>query len=142
VVAVSSYYAYNASGQRIWKKMPSGTEELYFYGASGQKLGTYKPTSYTSPTSFLILAEDTNLSFGSRTIVSRGVTVVRDRLGSNRVGGVKYYPYGEEEGAGSANDKGVATLERRSRLLGIGVFDPVRCGIASSYRNLRRDGRL
>src|SRR5271168_1085770 len=61
--------------------------------------------AYTNPTSFLILAEDTNLSFGSRTIVSRGMTVVRDRVGSNRVSGVKYYPYGEEEGAGTANDK-------------------------------------
>ena len=40
---------------------------------------------------------DTNLYFGSRTIVSRGVTVVPDRLGSNRAEGSRYYPYGEEQ---------------------------------------------
>ena len=52
----------------------------------------------------MIQVVDTNISFGGRTIVSRGVAVVRDRLGSNRAGGVKYYPYGEEQ-AGRANDK-------------------------------------
>jgi hypothetical protein len=37
------------------------------------------------------------------------------------------------------NQLGVATLERRSRRLGIGVADPVGCGIASSHQSLQRD---
>src|SRR5260370_13045288 len=72
-----------------------GTEELYFYGISGQKLGTYRPWVYQYGVS--IATVDTNLYFGSRTIVSRGVVVTLDRLGSNRTGGSRYFPYGEEQ---------------------------------------------
>ena len=96
-------YAYDAGGRRLWKRMPNGTEEIYFYGASGQKLGTYRASFYQGAGSMTVV--DLNLSFGSRLLVSRSVSVVRDRLGSNRAGGVKYYPYGEEQGAGTANDK-------------------------------------
>jgi RHS repeat-associated protein len=88
-------YAYAPGNKRIWKKMPNGTEELYFYSISGQKLGTYRPFIYQYGIS--ISTVDTNLYFGSRTIVSRGVTVVPDRLGSNRAGGSRYFPYGEEQ---------------------------------------------
>jgi YD repeat-containing protein len=34
-------YAYTPGNKRIWRRMSDGTEELYFYGISGQKLGTY-----------------------------------------------------------------------------------------------------
>jgi DDE family transposase len=40
------------------------------------------------------------------------------------------------------NDLGVAILERRSKRRDIGVSDPVRCGIASSHRSLRRGRQL
>lgn len=63
-------YAYHAGGRRIWKRIPNGTEELYFYGASGQKLGTFRPAVYTSPVSLLLQVVDLNLSFGSRTIAA------------------------------------------------------------------------
>ena len=96
-------YAYDTSGRRLWKRMPNGTEEIYFYGASGQKLGTYRTSSYQGAGFMTVV--DLNLSFGSRLLVSRSVSVVRDRLGSNRAGGVKYYPYGEEQGVGTGNDK-------------------------------------
>jgi RHS repeat-associated protein len=88
-------YAYAPDNKRIYKRMPDGTEELYFYGITGQKLGTYRPFIYQYGIS--ISTVDTNLYFGSRTIVSRGVTVVPDRLGSNRAGGSRYFPYGEEQ---------------------------------------------
>jgi len=35
-------YAYAPDNKRIWKKKPDGSEEFYFYGISGQKLGTYR----------------------------------------------------------------------------------------------------
>ena len=38
-----------------------------------------------------------------------------------------------------SNEKGVATLERRSKRQDIGVADLVRCGIASRHRSLLRD---
>ena len=87
-------YAYAPNNKRIWKRMPDGTEELYFYGISGQKLGTYKPIVFANG-DFYFVTLDTNLYFGSRTIVSRGNTVTLDRLGSNRA--ARYFPYGEEQ---------------------------------------------
>jgi hypothetical protein len=62
-------YAYAPGNKRIWKKKPDGTEELYFYSISAQKLGTYKPVIYQYGIYFTTV--DTNLYFGSRTIVSR-----------------------------------------------------------------------
>ncbi len=44
-----------------------------------------------------ILATDVNLYFGSKVIVSKSGPVLRDRLGSSRTGGSKYFPYGEEQ---------------------------------------------
>jgi len=88
-------YAYDPGNKRIYKRTLDGTEELYFYGISGQKLGTYRPWVYQYGVS--IATVDTNLYFGSRTIVSRGVVVTLDRLGSNRAGGSRYFPYGEEQ---------------------------------------------
>ena len=85
--------------------MPNGTEELYFYGASGQKLGTFRPAAYTSPASLLLQVVDLNLSFGSRTIVSRNARLALDPLRSDRTGGIGYCPYGEEQGAGTPNDR-------------------------------------
>ena len=89
-------YSYAPDNKRIWKRMSDGTEELYFDGISGQKLGTYKPFIYSNG-SLSITATDTNLYFGSRAIVSRGATVIPDRVGSKRAGGSRYFPYGEEQ---------------------------------------------
>ncbi len=93
----TEYYSYTPDNKRIWKLKANGTVELYFYGISGQKLGTYNVsrTLYTNTLSILTL--DLNVYFGSRTIVSRSGTMARDRLGSSRMGGSKYYPYGEEQ---------------------------------------------
>src|SRR6202040_3341430 len=73
-------YAYAPDNKRIWKKMPSGAEEIYLYGISGQKLGTYGVAHYSDYPFFAIGRIDTNVYFGSRLIASRGTSVVRDRL--------------------------------------------------------------
>ena len=78
-------YGYIASNKRFWKKKPNGAEEFYFYGISGQKMGTWQRSG-----SSLVLV-DTNLYFGSKMILSRGVVPLLDRLGSNR-NGSKYFP--------------------------------------------------
>jgi RHS repeat-associated protein len=106
-------YAYAPGNQRIWRRMSDGTEELYFYGIGGQKLGTYKPFIYNNG-GFTVSVIDTNLYFGSRTIVSRGVTVVPDRLGSNRAGGSRYFPYGEEQQVTAQDRDKFATYYRDS----------------------------
>lgn len=37
----TEYYVYGPDNQRVYKKKPDGTEELYMYGAFGERLGTY-----------------------------------------------------------------------------------------------------
>ena len=63
---------------------------------------------------FYITTIDTNLYFGSRTIVSRGVTVAPDRLGSNYAGGSRYFPYGEEQQVTAQDRDKFATYYRDS----------------------------
>jgi RHS repeat-associated protein len=106
-------YAYAPGNKRVWRRMSDGTEELYLYGISGQKLGTYKPFIYNDG-SFTISTIDTNLYFGSRMIVSRGVTVQPDRIGSNRAGGSRYFPYGEEQQSTAQDRDKFATYYRDS----------------------------
>jgi RHS repeat-associated protein len=88
-------YAYAPNNKRIWKRPPSGTEEFYFYGITGQKLGTYR--AGTGSTGYGMFVGDTNLYFGGKRIRSRNVTVVTDKSGSVRNSGARYFPYGEEE---------------------------------------------
>src|SRR5579859_5912443 len=111
--ATPEQYAYTPVNKRIWRRKPDGTEELYFYGIGGRKLGTYTPFIYSGG-SFVINNLDTNLYFGSRTIVSRGVTVQPDRLGSNRAGGSRYFPYGEEQQVTAQDRDKFATYYRDS----------------------------
>jgi hypothetical protein len=37
----TEYYSYGPDNMRVWKKPPSGPEEVYFYGALGEKLGRF-----------------------------------------------------------------------------------------------------
>src|SRR5438552_3250249 len=75
--AGTEQYAYGADNKRIYKKKPDGTEEFYFYSILGQKMGTYTKTAYNN--SFILVVrsdttgEGTNLYFGSKMILSKGV---------------------------------------------------------------------
>src|SRR5262249_2802375 len=82
--AAGESYTYAPDNKRVWKKKPNGSEEFYFHGISGQKLGTYTWGGEV----------DTNVYFGSKLVGSRGGLVAgQDRLRS--IG--SYYPYGEEQ---------------------------------------------
>ena len=37
----TEYCAYEPTNQRVWKKKPDGSEEVYFSTPEGEKLGTY-----------------------------------------------------------------------------------------------------
>jgi RHS repeat-associated protein len=100
------WYAYDPSGKRIRKDtndnsngLFSQTTELYFYGITGQKLATYR-CSYPDGIDMVCAFYAGNVYFGSKLVVSDGVGVVTDRLGSvrwNQNGEqFSYYPYGEE----------------------------------------------
>ena len=100
------WFGYDPSGKRIRKDtndnsngLSSQTTEFYFYGITGQKLLTYQCTYPDGQTMLCgLLAE--NVYFRGKLMVSNGVGVVTDRLGSVRVNAqwesFSYYPYGEE----------------------------------------------
>jgi RHS repeat-associated protein len=75
--------------------------EFYFYGITGQKLVTVdcnNPNGNGVPSCWVV---GQNVYFGSKLLVSNGVYVVTDRLGSVRANTqgpeyFSYYPYGEE----------------------------------------------
>ena len=99
-------YAYSPDNKRIWMKKPDGTEEIHFYGVSGQKLGQYRIVvdNYYWTMSFTTV--ETNQYFGGRYIVrmdqyGNRIPQYEDRLGSV----VQHFPYGEEKPSPTASDK-------------------------------------
>jgi RHS repeat-associated protein len=79
---------------------PNPTYNYNFYGITGQKLAmlTCNGSNYPAYPTCAITGQ--NVYFGKKLIVSGGVNVVTDRLGSVRANGqgdsFAYYPYGEE----------------------------------------------
>ena len=107
--ANAEQYGYGPDNKRVWKRKADGTQEIYFCGVGGQKLGTYTP-DLGSNNNFCIVAGSTNLYFGGRMIRAQGQTVMTDRLGSVRRrddgSSLRYFAYGEEQTAtGNEKDK-------------------------------------
>jgi RHS repeat-associated protein len=105
-----SLYAYDPWGKRVMKETnpdPNNYEgedspawEFYFYSITGQRLVTMdcnNPNGNPIPSCWVV---GESLYFKQRMLVSNGVYVVTDRLGSVRAntqgGTFAYYPYGEE----------------------------------------------
>jgi RHS repeat-associated protein len=98
----SGAFVYDHAGKRVLKANPSSMEanvnsqEFAFYGVNGQRLVTLTcPTSAPNCN-----APVYNVYFGGKLVVSQGVTVVTDRLGSVRANSngekMAYLPYGQE----------------------------------------------
>ena len=92
---------------------------MYFYGATGKKLGTYVATFGPLNTSYWT-ASDLQVHFGRRRVAhwassTNGGTVqffatILDRVGSMRNAGSSnasssFYPYGEDKGTAAPNDQ-------------------------------------
>jgi YD repeat-containing protein len=100
-------YTYDPWGRRMWKEVPGGLDangnvlptpcEIYFYGATGQKLETYSCINNGTVSSTL---EGINIYFGRKLLQAKGVWVATDKLGSVRANSngqaMSYFPYGEE----------------------------------------------
>jgi RHS repeat-associated protein len=117
-------YSYDPWGRRVWKEIagvgtdPNGnpnppTYEIYFYGATGQKLETYSGSYWSGPSSSL---EGINIYFGGKLLQSKGVWVATDRLGSVRANSngeaMSYWPYGEERTTTANGREKFATYTR------------------------------
>ena len=42
VTATTESYSYGPDNERIWRRKLDGTQEVYFYGATGERLATYQ----------------------------------------------------------------------------------------------------
>jgi RHS repeat-associated protein len=99
VLEINGTNYYDPAGKRVAQiGVISGQQNqlVYFYGITGQRLGTYALSS--DLTTFSTVSR--NLYFGGRLIRSGGVTVATDRLGSVRGNAnleqMRYWPYGQE----------------------------------------------
>jgi len=105
-----SFYAYDPNGKRVMKETnpdprnlntgSNPTFEFYMYGITGQRLVTVDCNySWQNPVPNCWVVGE-NVYFGGKMLVSNGVSVVTDRLGSVRANTqgerFAYYPYGEE----------------------------------------------
>ncbi len=123
-------YNYLADNKRVWKKEPSGTEYVYFYGVGGQKLATYQVA--TSP-SFALNQVSVNVYFGGKLIRADGVAVASDRLGSvmGRSAGADsasvtshdYFPYGAEMGTPTSGNRDKFGTYHRDQSTGLDYAD-------------------
>jgi RHS repeat-associated protein len=123
-------YAYDPGNKRMWRGDNSGTDEIDFWGATGQKLATYHVTTTSSAVQFALLT--TNVYFGKK-LASKGAAntqngttdcvqltpVASDRLGS--IG--KFYPYGQEKPSATQNDTEKFTGYFRDQATGLDYAD-------------------
>jgi len=109
----SEWYSYAPGNKRVWKKRQTGVstyeENVYFYGAGGQRLGTYTLTD--SSGTLALTVKSANLYFGGK-LIKEGVSwVAMDRLGSVRarlgdgLTTFDHFPYGEEKPSTTAQDR-------------------------------------
>ena len=103
------YYGYGPDNKRMYKKSAAGVEEWTAYGPGGEELGRYTLSATTGEFTPTLL----NVWFGGRLVATQTVTgvntrvtnaVLLDRLGTNRAGGARFLPYGEEV-TSTANDR-------------------------------------
>ena len=111
IMGHSEYYGYAPDNKRIYRLKASGGEEWTFYESRGEKLGTFTVTTsgtYPYLSAYLVVAQ-TNVWFAGKLVNRYNAAtytqsaVYRDRLGSERGGGQRYYPYGDEI-TSTAND--------------------------------------
>jgi RHS repeat-associated protein len=96
----TEYYGYAPDNKRVFRKRASGTMEMTFYGLRGEKLAQ---CTFNGGSAWWTCGIG-QIWFAGKLIWDAGGTVTQDRLGTNRAGGARYYPYGEEI-TSTANDK-------------------------------------
>ena len=128
----TEYYGYSPDNKRIYRNTPRGTyrvKEWTLYGAYGERLGVFYLGG--SPFEAWFSVVRTSVWFAGRLITEDATNpfassvsaVMRDRLGSNRAGGARFYPYGEEIGTATANDRTKFATYTRDGVTGLDYAD-------------------
>jgi len=108
-------FSYSPDNKMV-EQLVSGTFEYTWYGAKGEKLGKFYPSSVsTNPDgTWMPAVYSANIWFGSKLIFEGGNAVYGDRLGTNRANGARFYPYGDEITSTANNHVKFATYLRDS----------------------------
>ena len=128
----TEYYGYAPDNKRIYRNLPGvffRTTEWTFYGAYGEKLGVFHLGGSPSGASFQVVRA--SVWFAGRLItedatngIASGLSaVMRDRLGTNRAGGARFYPYGEEIGTKTVGDRTKFATYTRDGVTGLDYAD-------------------
>ena len=155
VVSQPTDYTYDPWGRRMGKEVPGGLDsngnrlptpcEIYFYGATGQKLETYSCINNTDGTFYSTLA-GINIYFGGKLLQAKGVWVATDsweRACELERRNVFVFPYGEERtstadgrekfGTYTRDGFGQDYAEQRYYSSSVGAFwSPIRAGLRTA----------
>ncbi len=132
----TEYFVYDPENKPVYRLTGAGQEVLTFYGVQGEKLSTFglssgcsDPTDYTTCWYYTTGQKTTSVWFGGKLIWSGTGTgyssgpVYADKLGTNRMNGARYYPYGEEIGTATINDHEKFATYTRSSFSGLDYAD-------------------
>ncbi len=108
--ATGETYSYSSKNQRLVVTRPNGTKDFHLYGAFGELLGVYNVITNPGGGGLIAVrqASKERVYFGGRLMYLGGEKVISDRLGSvmrHGTASYRYYPYGQEIGGATANDK-------------------------------------
>ena len=127
VKATGSYgterYGYDSGNRRVWRKKADGTEEFTLYGAGGERIEVFRlsGTTVTTATTSVYFSGSLARTRDHASGVEKALLL--DRLGSVRIQAaaltgvehLSYFPYGEEKGGSTPNDRDkFATYSRDS----------------------------
>jgi RHS repeat-associated protein len=123
----TEYYGYAPDNKRIYRLTPQTgggwVENWTFYGAQGERLVTnmqlWGPIEVYSPQGQLTgwtawFESGTSVTWFAGMMISDGNTVYQDRLGTNRAGGARFRPYGDEISSTTNDRVKFATYTRDS----------------------------
>jgi RHS repeat-associated protein len=121
VAAPGVQYGYDSQNKRVWSGTINGSNNLtaqtaYFYGVNGQLIGSYSLYVNYGAGQYLEFSDPPvtqAVYFGGKRVgtTQSGTTTAywQDRLGSNRNGAVRYYPWGEARGTNPQDTWNYAT---------------------------------
>jgi RHS repeat-associated protein len=118
----AAYYGYSPDNKRIYMNGGGWAEQWTFYGAKGEKLGVFginNPNcSQGCGTQFTFAPEGMSVWFAGKLIQDSSAAgaqpVAQDRLGTNRVNGARFRPYGDEITSTSNDREKFGTYTRDS----------------------------
>jgi len=122
----TEYYGYGPDNRRVYRETATGGEAFTFYGGHGENLGDYWYDDVDGygrcRNGCYLWPSGSNVWFGGMMVwdgkAGGSGAPNQDRLGTNRVAGSRFYPYGDEI-TSTGNDRVKFATYERSSLTGL-----------------------